>query len=747
MGTDFWIGMMPNWTTPAENIQIYVASPTNNTVHCDFYGGSATPIDTRSATLNAGETYTFIQNSTTLAEERQPEVVEYKAIHVYAKNPIAVSAMSHSASTTDSYLALPLPALGTEYIASTYFDDHYNSGGPMLAGEFLIVAPYDSTHVTIQDVRTPTRLTDSTASHSRGDTWTVTLQKGQTYLVQSTGLGYGDDDLTGTPITSDKPIGFISGHQRCSIPIGATSDSKDHLCEMYPPLDRWGNEYYDMPMSGRTVCGDYIRLIAGEDNVLVGENGRVVAVLGKKGDFVDRAFVSDPVVYRSVSSSGGSSNKKFLTVLMSYSEHESGDPGIGDPFSITMPARHQFQKRMFFRCPGSSAGPAFTHYATFVLLTDSVNRLRLNGKSITSYPLVGRTPIPTTNMSAIRVKIPSSSIGYLAECGEPFGAYLYGQTDVDGYGHPASMGMRLYSSADTVAPGESHDSSCGTFHVMLRDTNHLGFIDSRISEIGMITDSNDLRWSSPGHNFSLSYDRPFTPGDDFAQFTLTPIDPSKDAFAPIWTTDRAGNVAVYKYRYAAQRVAVTPQTSLVNYGHVLFGSDSCSRITLRNLGDAPLQIDTVTLSNGIVFQVGSTTSTSLKSGDSITYTVCFRPADSLLARDTLVVSTPCVPYRIALEGRGAKERVNYVSGGEASAAAMFSVSSTNTNELSATALKAFRGTIEISDVLGRRFTLQNLSAQAGERITIDLDDLSTGVYILTIRSDAGTLQSFKFAKQ
>jgi hypothetical protein len=667
LGTDFWIGMMPNWTTPAENIRVFVASGTDNEVHCDFYGGSGQPVDTRKATIKANDVFTFFQYATALAEERVPEKVEYKAIHVYSKNPIAVYAITNSGATTDSYLGLPIQSLGTEYLASCYYDDHYNFGLPWLAGEFLIIAPYDDTHVTIHDVRCATRSDDAgTLSHQQGDTWQVSLQKGQTYLVQSTGLNYGDDDLTGTLITSDKPVGLISGHQRTSIPIGATNDSKDHLCEMYPPVDRWGSEYYDMPMAGRTICGDYIRLIAGEDNVIISENGNRIAQLGKKGDFVDRTFITDPVVYKSVDGQGNPTGKKFLVVQMAYSEHEGGDPGLGDPFAIIMTPREQFQTRILFRCPNNNAsgpGGSYTHYATFITLTDSVNKIRLNDKSVTSYNVVGRTPIPGTNMSAIRIKALSSNAAYLATCGAPFALYLYGFTDVESYGHPAGMALRVVTP-DPIAPAEVRDSACGTFTVQLQEIRHqkpvgkFDFEDSRINEVAMITDAGDLRWDKPSVNFDFAFDpaHPFAPGDSIAYYTLKVQDLTQDGYAAVWAVDRAGNDTLYEYNYFAPKVTMTPDEKPDLFQPVTVSKDSCRTFVFRNISVGDLNItgiDVLGSATAGKFTVNpSGIKQLMKPNDSLVFTVCFNPSDTVISDDTLLVQTECVPFRYALEGRG-----------------------------------------------------------------------------------------------
>src|SRR5439155_15893355 len=133
--------------------------------------------------------------------------------------------LSNTLSTNNCISESTKPMLRKKYYTSCYYDDHYflqaHTKNP-LAGQFVVVAPYAGTTVTIHNVACDTRASDDgmTVAHKQGETWSVTLDQGQTYLVQSTGLNYGTDDLTGTLVTSDQPIGMLSGHQRASIPIG-----------------------------------------------------------------------------------------------------------------------------------------------------------------------------------------------------------------------------------------------------------------------------------------------------------------------------------------------------------------------------------------------------------------------------------------------------------------------------------------------------------------------------------------------
>src|SRR5205814_6752767 len=120
----------------------------------------------------------------------------------------------------------------TEYYSSCFYDDHYLQWPDQpLAGEFLIVAAHDSTVITIHSVTADTRMGEAmiegmdtmyngqepivdcsplTTSHFTGETWSVQLDRGQTYLVQSTGNAYGTQDLSGTRVTGSKPFGFLS---------------------------------------------------------------------------------------------------------------------------------------------------------------------------------------------------------------------------------------------------------------------------------------------------------------------------------------------------------------------------------------------------------------------------------------------------------------------------------------------------------------------------------------------------------
>jgi hypothetical protein len=667
-GTDYWITFMPNYWSPADNIRIFIASGTLNKVDVDVYGGTLPPTQHYAQSMQPNAIWTLTLPNTELAETRIPEVPQYKAIHIVSTSPIAVYGFSNVVTTTDSYLAIPTAGLGTDYYPSCFYDDTYAELGDSrpLAGEFVIVAPYDKTLVTIGPVRCDTRSdATGTVSHQKGDTWTVELQRGQTYLVQSTGLNPGDADPTGTHIVSTKPIGVLSGHQRTRIPSDGHGNSKDHIIEMMPPLSTWGTEYYDMPQGGRTACGNYIRLIAGEDGVYITENGNGIAQLNHAGDFVDRELVTDPVDYKS-------NGKKFMVVEHSYSQNFNGDAINSDPFSIVMTPKQQFQKKMIFRVPNNvAAGTSYDNYGTFICKKDSITRIMIsvNGgppKRITSYQFAGQGDYPWDSIystepqyTGYRIKFPSQTATYVATCGTPFACYIYGFSYAESYGHPAGMALNIISP-DTLPPLEVRDSACGTFNVTYYELRHMpkfSFEDTRIAEIDMITDSSDLRWPKASFNYRFDFNPslPFTVGDSTAHFTLTVEDPSKDAYAAVWTTDKAGNDTVYEYHYYAPKLS----TSSYTFAPVRVSLDSCQTVTIHNIStEGALTISSATILGHALaghFEVSPTIKDSLlRAGDSLQLRVCYTATDTLpvgeLSKDSLVVTTACVPFVYSLEG-------------------------------------------------------------------------------------------------
>jgi hypothetical protein len=661
LGTDFWMGFMPDYTFPADYVRVFICSGTANHVVIQLYGGgNGGPIQSLTVDLppNTARTITL---DVAKAETRVTETPAYRAVHVTATNPLACYGFSNQYATSDGFLALPTPALGNEYYTANFNDDYYSSPSEPLAGEFLIVAPFDHTNVTIT-TKNDTRIDPlgNITGHSQGIPWTVELMKGQTYLVQSIGRDKGAD-ITGSHVTSDKPIGLITGHQRCAIPNDDPNlTSKDLLAEMIPPLDKWGTQYFDMPMKYRTKCGDYIRLISGANgnDIQVGTGTHVYL---DAGEFAERPFVLAPESYTSVK------KLPFLTMQYSYTEGINGDPAPADPFMITMTPAEQFQSKIIFRTPKNPNNNGdFIHFSTFVGDASKLMNIKLNNKSLLSWGADPVKTFPGTSnpvMGATRLQLPPSENTYIAVSPDSkFGLYLYGFTSVDGYGWPAGMALNV-PSKDTLPPLEAKRIEiCGDFTVHLNEPRHIpsfSFEDTRISSVELITDPADLRWTKPSFNYILTVDPKFLAGDSTADYTLNVQDLTQNAYAAVYTVDRAGNDTVYQYAYTAPKLIVTP-APIYDFAPALVDNQVCKTVTFKNgqaTGDLHLTNASIlgSAQHGSFTLTPSSIDKILHPGDSMQVQLCYTASDtgvSNISLDTLQISAGCPIYHYPLTGYG-----------------------------------------------------------------------------------------------
>ncbi|MFI5202334.1 MAG: IgGFc-binding protein, partial [Candidatus Kapaibacterium sp.] len=551
-GTDFWAGFFPNGDFGDMTLtEMFLASTAADTALVTFDGvTSAYP-------LAADSVLTIDLQSRGITDI--PETPLDRSVHIQTHAPISVYGFydsyaryaSGSGGSPDGFLGLPTTSLGTEYYTVNYTEWDQLFGDA--SAEFLVIAPYDSTVVTIT-TKAHTRNSTGGISHAPGDTWSVMLMKGQSYLVQSSGAFSGIDDLTGSHVLGSKPIALLTGHQIANIPLSMYS--ADYLIEMEPSVDRWGTEYFEMPMAGRTICGDYIRILSAEDGNSITANGTPIATLNA-GQWKEIPTVTTPQYYASAN------GRRFIVAQYSYSAHYLGDPAAADPFLVLLTSREEFERRIFFRTPDPAQGASYANYLTILAPLNSMSAITINGMPATSYTSVGQAVFPGTTIGALRILLPDGSRSYLATSNVLFGMYQYGISDYEGYGWPAGRALNL-RTADTIAPAETFVKRCGDYDVTLSETRTLpaySFTDSRIAEVTMITQPGDPRWTKPSFNYGFALDPAFRPGDSIARFSLTAIDPSKPAYAAIYTVDFDGNDTVYEY--SNDSLAQAPGVQLV----------------------------------------------------------------------------------------------------------------------------------------------------------------------------------------
>ncbi|MCE1200015.1 MAG: IgGFc-binding protein, partial [Marinilabiliales bacterium] len=248
-GKEFWLGFMESRHHQAGHY-LELTFTSSMTCHFSLYIGKST-VAYYSGTLQPN-TPVLYQPAWSMVEPIGSETIESKAIHVVSDNPMNIFAMNWSPNSADAAVIFPVDALGSEYYAVCY-EPNINEGAGGAPGngknsEFVIVASEDNTKVTI----TPSKVTD--LLKPANVPFVITLNKGELYQVQSMNHANlaGQGDLTGSYISSDKPIAFYSGCWSTTIPIGANS-AWDHLYEQIPPIRSWGRKFVTVPLKGRTI--------------------------------------------------------------------------------------------------------------------------------------------------------------------------------------------------------------------------------------------------------------------------------------------------------------------------------------------------------------------------------------------------------------------------------------------------------------------------------------------------------------
>jgi hypothetical protein len=175
----------------------------------------------------------------TEAAASSPETAALDAFHITSSAPVVAydifpygGAQSYISSAT---LLVPTSAWDTNYIGVDAFAKATSGVAGALAQPFLqIVASEDATHVTLSPT-VPIEGSIDVPPTGAGQPITYTLQKGQVIQLKQ------DNELNGTPIEADKPVGVWGGHSCMNIDIGDRACDSGHQ-ELFP-VKALGHEY------------------------------------------------------------------------------------------------------------------------------------------------------------------------------------------------------------------------------------------------------------------------------------------------------------------------------------------------------------------------------------------------------------------------------------------------------------------------------------------------------------------------
>ncbi|XP_046578925.1 uncharacterized protein LOC124286563 [Haliotis rubra] len=349
------------------------------------------------------------------------------AVNVTSTSPVTVYVYDGFGLRSSGYMALPLHALSTSYIAVTY-NGRTDNAYPVL----LLVAIMNDTTVDVLY-----RLSSGQCDeHTTGQTSTHTLHAYDVHGVRCTG------DFTGTYVVSNKALVVISGHQKTNV----SGLNMDTLQEMLIPVDQFGLSFVLIEPHGN-ARGSINRIVSSSDNT---------AVTSSTGE----TFLPSAYEYVDIDTdiSGQQCiNSNFPVLVVSFTKSANGekfDERSMDAAMYTVPATNMFTTSIYV-----------DYGLTSVLATDEFVSIafvfsRNDTPDFSASPTVHEV-IPSCPYDVYKMTVTAWPVVY-SEGSLKFGAYLLGSTHnkFNGAAFPLNMRFGNKQVSSSSSSYQSSSSSC-----------------------------------------------------------------------------------------------------------------------------------------------------------------------------------------------------------------------------------------------------------------------------------------------
>src|SRR5215210_6993223 len=229
----------------------------------------------------------------------------------------------------------------------------------------------------------------NTLSHAAGQSFTVSLNKGQIYNLMGTTTGNDGVDLSGTRIrsintgsTGCKKIAVFSGSGRCSIACDYSNfPSSDNLFQQAFPKTAWGKKYFTVPTS--TLTNNYFRIAVSDPSTVVTIDG--VQATNLVNDFYYEITANTP---KSIVSDKPVLVSQYITSTDACGNSSNNN---GDPEMIYLSPIEQTIDKITLNSTSHAAINPNYHYINVVMKTSGVSSFKLDGLNIASnfVPLAG----------------------------------------------------------------------------------------------------------------------------------------------------------------------------------------------------------------------------------------------------------------------------------------------------------------------------------------------------------------------
>jgi len=685
------IDRLPNSRPLSSGLELFISSRTSAVVHVSSPAAdNDAPLFDRTVSIQPNETARI---SVPLAYMNlQSEIRRGYGLLVTSDEPISVSTFQPWINDGELARHLPVEGWGTEYRTLNFHQDHMmellRDEVVYTGSQILIIANYDNTVVTYTPNFDTEGGTDA-PSVSRGGSGTITLDRGQTFLIRAKldpqrSL---DDavDLSGTLVRSTKPIGVISGHVKLGLvhmplampmmPIYSGSNIRSNVHDAVLPIELAGSEFVTLPVRygqsrvitntmvdiAQNTPGDVVRFVGIEDNTVVESmrsngSGFIRRFTLNRGESRYETSVEPAVLWRSSKPMiVGQYGKSSCSTIPRSIEREKGTEHAQDhphlimglPFLQSIPAVERWVTYAAFHAP-----TGLDHFVGIVYRTSELARITIDGRSIPSILGGSSTAIPGTPFS---YSIGSVSTGdhHIASLDPDvkWMAWSYGTLNVLEYGraYGTFLGVDLRLACD--------DS------VAVSETMECGSVRGKAAVISRTPDCGSLFSISTKNasNYRLVVDGAFTSGDREGSFQLVVVDPKKDARVTLVATSRSGRFIERTYEYRADSLQWTPTT--IDFGTVVIGVPATKDLTITNKrSDQPLVIKRIYLrSASAVFTCSPSGPLTLGPRESRTVSITALVTNGLSVVDSIVCELECSTLPLTRVSVRSEEPTIYVT--------------------------------------------------------------------------------------
>ncbi|MFT7583283.1 MAG: hypothetical protein ACI9MR_004970, partial [Myxococcota bacterium] len=377
-----------------------------------------------------------------------------KGVHVVATGPILVHQFNpwDSRFSNDASVLLPDPILGTEYFVLTWPTSPFETiqlpgfppPPPNQNGYFTVIGAFDNTEVVFQ-VTGRVVASGPIPDMQAGSIFVTTINRGDVLSIQadpsSIFTAATEGDLTGSRVTSNKPVAVFAGHEEAVIgmpepdpfPTDPSEDDgnccADHLEEQMLPTSLLTGNYIAVKSPLRGPANnpevDYWRIQAVEENVTINTNppqpGANGVTLARRGDWVE---IQSKVSFE-INATGRVQVGQYL-VSQQVTEDVTGDPSL----TLAVP-QERFRKDYAFAVPDQGYDALYVSFVKRVGETVTIDDVA-----------VPQGIFSTVGSGGWEAGFVSISPGVHIASGQArFGLYVYGYSNAVSFGYIGGLAL------------------------------------------------------------------------------------------------------------------------------------------------------------------------------------------------------------------------------------------------------------------------------------------------------------------